>query len=155
MKYLALTVLGLGFLTFCSTVYAGEVSVEGFGGWGFQHAYDGEVGLREGYFFDNNVYAGVDYSHFFSGARRPSGINNVSAEGGYRIQAPLSFEVVPYIGLGSAFLEQPGAETRFLANPGVKIDYPVGPLMVGIDNQYQIVPYHNAYALAGTVGIRF
>jgi hypothetical protein len=156
MKAFVLAAISSLLIAFLSNAYADDqFNLEALGGWGFPRAYHAEVGTRVGYFFENNIYSGLDYTHFFSGSHRFTSSNMVSAELGYRIMVT-QIELVPYMGLGAAMLsEKTSSYDRLLVNPGLKISYPIGPVMVGLDNQYMIVPNHNAFAMAGTVGFRF
>ena len=159
MKVSLLLIATLPFLLF--NLAQAEDSSAGFEavqGWGTSRSYDEELGARASYIFSNNIFTGLDYSHFFSGGHSVRDINAASLEAGYRIQTQAKFELIPYLGAGAAFVSLHGGGgtvDRFLTNPGLKIDYPVGQLVVGLDDQYQIIAFHNSYAMAGTFGIRF
>ena len=126
-------------------------------GIGTSRAYQQELGARLYKISSSNIFTAIDYSHYFGESHSVRDINLVSAEGGYRFQTATNFELIPYVGLGGAFLNQTnhqGAVDHLLTSPGLKVDYPIGQLVLGLDNQYLTVPNHNAYSMAATFGIR-
>jgi hypothetical protein len=69
----------------------------------------------------------------------------------YKISNSNIFTVIDY----SHYFGQSHSIRDILTSPDLKVDYPIGQLVLGLDNQYLIVPQHNAYSLAATFGIRF
>jgi hypothetical protein len=150
----------VGGLCLASTVMGAEpdssYNFEAIDGFGTSRSYQQGLGARVDRIFGNNIFTGFDYTHYFGNGRGIQGINLTSVEGGYRFQTAANFELIPYLGMGAAFLDYHQETTdHLLTSPGLKIDYPIGQLVLGLDNQCLIVPSHNTYSLALTFGIRF
>jgi hypothetical protein len=151
----AAILLGYGF-NFDSSATSG-INPFGFG-----------FGVRAGYTFDFNVYAGAKFVYYLGGDRDTieSNVMIVGVAGGYQLKLdPVFF--VPNLELGvsvvsltdssSAAPDPDRSAERFYLSPGISIFYPIDMFSVGLDLSIPVVvanPVFSGLSIFVTGGVR-